>query len=150
MIQLAVVGQEHFRVDEIERELLPPSYTLQTVDALEQRHPNHQFALILGGDSVRDLPNWHEPGPLVSRVEIVAGARPGAETWSAFQLAEALRVSEQTIRLQWVPIPQIELASRELRQRVQAGQSIRFAVPRPVEEFIRERQLYQQDTHESR
>ena len=38
-----------FRVEAIEKELPPPSYTVETLAELKSRHPDHEFALIVGG-----------------------------------------------------------------------------------------------------
>ena len=45
-------------------------------------------------------------------------------------------------RLQVVDCPQVDIASRDIRARAKAGLSIRFLLPRSVEEFVRERKLY--------
>jgi nicotinate-nucleotide adenylyltransferase len=46
------------------------------------------------------------------------------------------------VRLRFVACPMIEIASRELRRAIADGMSIRYMVPRSVEEYIRERKLY--------
>lgn len=142
MVTLATTGQPSFRVEPIEKELPPPSYTVQTLEELRTRHPAHEFALIIGGDSLHDLPTWHQPQKLLKLAEIVAVSRPGFTTLSADELAEALHVTAGEVRLQLVDCPLIDLSSRELRQRVRDGKTIRFAVPRAVEEYVRERKLY--------
>ena len=46
------------------------------------------------------------------------------------------------LRLRFVACPMIEIASRELRRAMADGMSIRYMVPRAVEEYIRDRKLY--------
>jgi nicotinate-nucleotide adenylyltransferase len=142
MVTLATTGQPSFRVEPIEKELPPPSYTVQTLEELRARHPEHEFVLVIGGDSLHDLPTWYQPQRLLELAEIVAVARPGVTTPSAADLAKKLDVPAEKVRLRLVDCPLIDIASRELRQRVKAGRTIRYAVPRAVEEFIRERKLY--------
>ena len=57
MVALAAIGQPAFKVERIESELPPPSYTAETLRVLKQRHPSHDFHLIVGGDRrvTRDL-----------------------------------------------------------------------------------------------
>ncbi|OWK38312.1 nicotinate-nucleotide adenylyltransferase [Fimbriiglobus ruber] len=143
MVLLATTGQPAFRVEPIEKELPPPNYTSETLAELQERHPGHQFSLLLGADSLVDFPHWHEPKQIVARAELVVVARPGAEMQSVEQFAADLGVPPEVVRVKIVPCPLIEIASRDLRGRVAAGRSIRFLVPRAVEEFIRERKLYQ-------
>ena len=142
MVTLATTGQPAFRVEPIEKELPPPSYTVQTLEELHVRHPEHEFALVIGGDSLHDLPMWHQPAKLLKLAEIIAVARPGVQTLTVEDLAKALNVTAGEVRLQVVAGPLIDLSSRELRQRVKEGKTIRYAVPRAVEEYVRERKLY--------
>lgn len=142
MATLATTGQPQFRVEPIEKELPPPSYTAETLAELGRRHPGHEFALLLGADSVADLPKWYEPRRVVAQAAIVAVPRPGVELWDAARLAAALGIDPAGVRVSAVACPLIEIASREVRQRVAAGRSVRFLVPRAVEEYIRERKLY--------
>jgi nicotinate-nucleotide adenylyltransferase len=142
MVTLAITGQPNFRVEPIEKELPPPSYTVQTLEELRTRYPIHDFTLIIGGDSLRDLPTWHKPKKLLKLAEIVAVARPGIHIPTTSELAASLRVTEEDLMLQIVACPLIDLSSRELRQRVKEKKTIRFAVPRSVEEYVRERKLY--------
>ena len=68
--------------------------------------------------------------------------RPGAARVSGDELAARLGLPAEGVRLQLVDCPQVEIASRDIRARAKAGRSIRFLLPRGVEEFVRERSLY--------
>ena len=142
MAALAITGQPAFRVEPVEKELPPPSYTAATLAELRHRHPGHDFHLILGGDSVADLPKWHEPGKVVAAAGLIGVARPGVEPVPADRLAAALGLPADGVRLQWVDSPLIDVASREIRRRAGEGKTVRYLVPRAVEEFVRERGLY--------
>jgi nicotinate-nucleotide adenylyltransferase len=142
MVTLATTGQPAFRVEPIEKELPPPSYTARTLAELHARHPEHTFALIVGGDSVHDLPTWFEPATVLRLARLVAVPRPGAVLPTAGELAAKVGVPAEQVRLTAVECPQVDIASRDTRQRVNAGKSVRFLVPRAVEEYVRERKLY--------
>ena len=62
--------------------------------------------------------------------------------WTADRLAKALDLPVDTVRLRYVACPMIEIASRELRRAVADGMSVRYLVPRAVEEYLRDRKLY--------
>jgi nicotinate-nucleotide adenylyltransferase len=141
LVALATTGQPGFKVDPIERDLPPPSYTARTLAELHARHPGSEFALILGADSLDDLPGWHQPRRVVEQAELVVVPRPGEGLMSAEELAGRLGVDR--VRMTVVGCPLIGIASRDVRQRVADGKTIRFLVPRAVEEYIRERKLYQ-------
>jgi nicotinate-nucleotide adenylyltransferase len=142
MLELAVAGHGAFKVDRIEKELPPPSYTAQTLAELHRRHPGSELFLLMGSDCLPDLPGWYEPRLVIERAGLVVVPRPGVMLWTAERLAAALRVEVPAVRLRFVACPMIEIASRELRRAIADGMSIRYMVPRSVEEYVRDRKLY--------
>jgi nicotinate-nucleotide adenylyltransferase len=142
MTGLAIVAQPAFAVNSIERELPPPSYTTNTLAELKQRHPGDTFSLIVGADCLPDLPKWHAPARILEQAALIVVPRPGVELWDAARLAAALNVDVKTVRMTLVDSPLVEIASRDIRRRVAEGRSIRYLVPRAVEEYIREKGLY--------
>lgn len=145
MIQLAIAGHPQFRLSDIEKERPGPSYTADTLSALHDQRPEVDWHLLLGSDCLPDLPGWHEPLRVVSQAKLVVVARPGWPVWQAEQLRNALRLDEsQPLHLQIVPVPLIEIASRDLRRRVSEGRSIRYFVPAAVGAYIADKGLYRQ------
>ncbi len=142
MVTLATTGQPAFHVEAIEKELPPPSYTANTIAELRMRHPEHEFSLIVGADCLPDIPKWHDPPRLLELTSLIVVPRPGTPLWTATELATAIGVSPSNVRMQTIDCPLMELASRDIRTRVAEGKTIRYLVPRAVEEFIRERKMY--------
>ena len=142
MLDLAVAGHPAFRIDRIEKELPEPSFTARTLAELHARHPGNEFFLLMGSDCLPDLPSWYEPRQVIELAGLVVVPRPGVMLWTAERLAKALGVDVSAVRLRFVACPMIEIASRELRRAVADGMSIRYMVPRAVEEYVRERKLY--------
>jgi nicotinate-nucleotide adenylyltransferase len=147
MLQLAIAGQADFRVEEIEQERPGPSYTVDTLSGLSRCHPGHTWALLLGTDALVDLPQWYDPSGIVQRAVLLVMPRHGFPFLTAEQLRAALKLPEGTLlQEQLIEVPQIDIASRDLRRRAAAGRSLRYLLPRAVECYIRERHLYRKDT----
>lgn len=142
MLELAIAGHTAFRVERIEKDLPPPSYTAETLAELSRRHAGDEFFLLMGSDQLPDLPGWHEPLQVIGHAGLVVVPRPGVMLWTAERLATALGADVSSVHLRFVACPMIEIASRELRRAVADGMSIRYMVPRAVEEYIRDRKLY--------
>jgi nicotinate-nucleotide adenylyltransferase len=142
MIELAIAGHASFRVERVEKELPPPSYTAETLAELRRRNPSDEFFLLMGSDTLPDLPLWYEPRRVIEQAGLVVVPRPGVMLWTAERLATALGMEPAAVRLRFVACPMIEIASRELRRAMTDGMSIRYMVPRAVEEYIRDRELY--------
>ena len=143
MIELATAGHPSFRLERIEKELPPPSYTVETLAELIRRHPEHEFHLLMGADQLPDLPIWYEPVRLIEQAGLIVVPRPGVMLWTAERLAKALGVDVEKVRLRFAACPMIEIASRELRRAIADVRSVRYLLPRSVEGYIRERKLYE-------
>ncbi len=142
MVGLAITGQPAFRVDAIERDLPAPSYTANTLAALRVKHPDHTFVLLVGSDVLPDLANWHRPADVLDAAELAVVGRPGVPVLSAEDVAASVGVGPERVRLTAVESPLVAISSRDLRARFAAGRTVRFLLPRAVEEYVRERKLY--------
>jgi nicotinate-nucleotide adenylyltransferase len=142
MIRLALGDAPEFAVDLLEIERDGPSYTADTLDELHRRRPGDEFFLLLGSDSLPDVPKWHDPKRIVARAGLVVMERPGWPVYTAHEIAAAIGVGEASLSLQKVEVPLIDIASRDIRRRVAAGRSVRFMLPAAVERYIRDQRLY--------
>jgi nicotinate-nucleotide adenylyltransferase len=143
MLRLALSGPPVFRIDPLETERDGPSFTADTLEELDRRHPGREWSLLLGGDSLADFPSWREPLRILKRAELVVMERPGSPILGPEELAGALKMPAGTQpRLRKVDVPLIDLSSRDIRRRVTAGCSIRFMVPPEVDDYVRANRLY--------
>jgi nicotinate-nucleotide adenylyltransferase len=143
MLNLALAGHKAFRALEIEKDRPGPSYTADTLDALAQLYLDNQWFLLIGSDSLDDLPTWHEPARILARAELLVVVRPdhllpSPETFQNMFGRNELRAPE----LHVVQMPLIEIASSDLRSRAASGRSLRYQVPRSVECYIENKGLY--------
>jgi nicotinate-nucleotide adenylyltransferase len=141
MVRLAVGANPHFAVSNLEIEREGPSYTAETLAALrEQLAADSEIFLILGQDSLADLPNWWQPQRIISLARLAVAARTAWEPAQADALERELPGISQ--RLVWLDMPRIDISSTAVRERVRRGLSIRYWVTPAVEEYIREHGLY--------
>jgi len=145
MVRLAVRGNPAFEPSSIELDRDGPSYTLLTVRELRaQIGSADELFLVLGADSVRDIPNWWRASELVREVDIIAFDRPACTVEQAvdglvkhFGRTWADRVLELK-----VDAPLLGISATEIRERLARGRSIRYMVPEAVRAYIMERGLY--------
>lgn len=146
MLALAIAGQPVFRVDDLERRRPGPSYTIDTLTEIHQRHPNDELFLLAGSDVLPDLASWREPGPIIELAGLLIAARPGWPIWPHDQLLAALNLPKpDALRFQVVYAPLISISSRDLRQRVSQGRSLRYLVPPAVDAYIEAHRVYHED-----
>jgi nicotinate-nucleotide adenylyltransferase len=143
MLALAVAGHPAFRIDEIEMDRPGPSFTADTLAELLDRHPGAELLLLLGSDTLPDLPLWHNPQEVVRRAGLLVVMRPGHPLLPEAELRARLQLPEGTpLWMQAVEAPLIDIASRDLRRRAAEGRSLRYLVPRAVECYIQDKHLY--------
>lgn len=136
MVKLATANNPLFDVSNIEIARKGTSFTIDTVLALQQAHPEHTFALVIGEDSLLDFMTWHRPADIAGAVELLVYRRPGRTNESA----EALRLFPD--RIHFAEAPLLEVSSASIRARLKSGQSIRHLVPDPVFDYITQHGLY--------
>lgn len=140
MLQRAIAGNESFEISHLEIERPGPHYTIDTVRQLSQLEPNADIVLLLGGDSLRDLPTWRQYSDLVAEVyQIGVMRRPG----DPFDMpALETKIPGLTEKVIFIDAPLQDLASRELRRRVASGEVYRCYVLPSVSEYIEANRLY--------
>jgi len=145
MVELAIEGNPAFEASRIELERQGPSYTLVTVRQLRAALGSAAaLFLLLGADSVHDIPTWWRAQELVREVEIIAFERPGYSLDEDFKALAGLfgEAWARNVRELKVPAPVIGISATEIRERVRAGKSIRYMVPEPVRQYIIEHGVY--------
>ncbi len=135
MTRRATQGNPGFATSEVEVRRAGISYTVETVRALQETHPDYAFSLLLGGDSLHDFGSWYQPEEILARVPLIVYQRPGAA-------GEAPVASFLEGRVRFASAPLIDLSATEIRARVRAGRSIRYLVPDAVRAYIEEQGLY--------
>jgi nicotinate-nucleotide adenylyltransferase len=140
MTRLAIQGDPKFELTMIEMERPGPSYTIESVEQLQEAYPDAQLFLLMAADSLRQIESWREPDRLLSMVEWAVGPRPGTQMPDHEGLAA--RFGSAASRIHLLDGPSLDVSSSQIRERVASGRAIRYLVPRAVEELIATRRLY--------
>lgn len=140
MTRLAIHDDPGFELSPLEMERPGPSYTIDSVVELTRLYPDAQLFLIMAADSLAQIDTWREPDRLLDEIEWVVGPRTGAHLPERSAL-EA-RFGDRASRIHLLAGPALDVSSSEIRRRVAAGHTIRYLVPRKVEELIIARELY--------
>lgn len=134
MVDLAIAGDPRFVLDRIELATNGPSYTLDTVRALQAAHPGASWFLLIGQDQYAGLHTWHGWEELLDRVVLAVAQRPGVRLPIN---SDVLRHAQRS-----VPLPMLDISSTDIRSRVALGQPIDHLVPPAVARYIDQHALY--------
>lgn len=138
MLRLAIGGHEAFRVSPIEVDRGDVSYTVDTLEEVHAAHPEAALHLLMGSDSLADLPTWRHPARICEVATLAVVHRAGTPPPDFAPLSTIGQKVNQRV----VEMPGWELSSREIRRRIASDLSIRFQTPRAVEEYIKAHKLY--------
>jgi nicotinate-nucleotide adenylyltransferase len=141
MIELAISSKPYFELSTIEIEQRGPSYTVDTLSTLQKKlGVEAKLFLLLGWDSLIELPKWHKPAELVKMCQVIVFARASSNLPDLKALEVFIpRLKESTILLDMKPV---NISSTDLRMRTAIGLSLNGLVPDQVERYIREQGLY--------
>ena len=160
MLELALAGQDRLRANAIELERSGPSYTIDTLALLNERHPNRAFALVVGIDGFRELHTWYRYQEIPVACDLIVTSRPpdavhpGPDALQRATSQIAVRAAfwyESAIgsfrhhsghRLDFVPVTAIDVSASAIRSAVAAGRSIRYLTPDSVADYIVAHGLY--------
>ena len=110
-----------------------PSYTIDTLNALQAKFPDDEFYLVIGADNWELFDKWRNSEEILSKYHVLIYPRLGHEVTIPDELKE---------RVTLVDAPIIELSSTQIRKRLADGLSVRYYVPDAVLDFIERKQLY--------
>jgi nicotinate-nucleotide adenylyltransferase len=124
----ARVFGERVQVSRIEQEL-DEGRTLRVVQALQARHPDHRFSLVIGMDALAERTKWYRFAELEKLVTLIVLGRQGVEPISGYTVLPALP----------------GVSSTEVRRRLARNEDVRWLVPARVRELIAQHGLYAEE-----
>ncbi|RMF40210.1 MAG: nicotinate (nicotinamide) nucleotide adenylyltransferase [Planctomycetota bacterium] len=142
MLRLSLYGNDRFELDTRELDREGPSFTIDSLQDLSRAHPDWDMHLLLGADAIEGFDRWKEPEQIVRLARLCVFARGGHPPPDLRQLAPLTGSLPGGRQPRVVAIPQIEISSSDIRQRVRTGRSIRYLVHPAVQAYIAQHRLY--------
>ena len=132
MARLATEQAPQLYVSDIEFKLPQPSYTIDTLTHLKEKHPEKEFALVMGADNLSSFKKWKNYEILLSNHKLFVYPRPNVDT-SEWQNHPSIVFTDT---------PQMDISSTCIRKSIHQQKSIQFFVPDAVIDFMERKSLY--------
>jgi nicotinate-nucleotide adenylyltransferase len=132
LVRLGIGENARLRASDVEFQLPKPSYTVDTLAFLKEKHPEHQFVLIMGGDNLGSLHLWKNYEQILTENDIYVYKRPGYEL-GALATHPRVRAFEA---------PPLDISATYIREAIKAGKSVQYLVPDAVWEYLESGGLY--------
>ncbi|MBR8537634.1 nicotinate-nucleotide adenylyltransferase [Carboxylicivirga sediminis] len=135
MVCIATQKEPKYRAEDIELSLPIPSYTIDTLKALEKKYTDCCFSIIMGADNIARFEHWKSAEEIIANHRIYVYPRHGTN----------LHSHTLTHNCKITAAPLIEIASSDIRQWIKEGKQTPFFLPAKVFEYIQSKGLYLDD-----
>ena len=133
MVQLAIKNYQKMRASNVEFSLPTPSYTIDTLTYLQEKHPDYSFSLIMGEDNLGSLHKWKNYDLLLQNYQVIVYPRIFGEDISSSPNVTQLKNHHNIHK---IDAPIIELSATEIRDMIKSGKNVRPMLPPEVFEYL--------------
>lgn len=140
MLKRAISATPEFELSTLEFERPGPHYTIETLGLLQEKYPSTRLVLLIGGDSLRDLPVWNRPQEIITALSAFGVMRRPNDNLDLEHLEQLYPGLSAKIR--FVDAPQLEISASTIRQRIANGGHFRYYLPSAVYDYIQQNKLY--------
>ena len=147
MVAAATRADPRFRLCDLELERGGVSYTVDTLRAITERHPEWSLWLLLGTDLADGFRSWKEPDVVARLAQVVAVPRPGSPQ------APVPRPGSPQASVRPFPtvhVTPVDLSSSRIRDRVERGLPVGNMVSPAVLTIIEDEGLYHRSSAPAR
>lgn len=149
MVSAAVAGNSHFEPSTVELEREGLSYTIDTVEHYQKLYPNAKISLIIGGDNVKYLKDWHRAEDLFKQCHFLVAPRliSFAKQESSSEISMKTLVKKESVemkglRISVIDFPGIAISASYIRGRLKQKQTVLYMVPPDVNKILLDKNYY--------
>lgn len=154
MLRRAIHAEPGFSVSEIEAQISPPSYTIDTLGLFLEKEKRCEYHFIIGIDAFLEIHLWKKYAQVLDSVHFIVAARPG---YHQFQLEsylkslgyckmEAYWISKNAQgKVYYLAEKVSAVSSSEVRHMLKDDDSAKGEVPASVYDYISKHGLYNID-----
>ncbi|MES2140245.1 MAG: nicotinate (nicotinamide) nucleotide adenylyltransferase [Bacteroidota bacterium] len=133
LVDLAIGDNTKLKSSNIEFNLPQPSYTIVTLTYLKEKHPQHEFVLIMGADNLESFHKWKNYEEILKHHQLYIYPRPGSEGGNL----------KDHPQIKLVNAPVMEISSTAIRQAIKEKKDMRYFMPEAVWQYIKEMHFYE-------
>jgi nicotinate-nucleotide adenylyltransferase len=131
LVKLAIEGENKLKASNIEFKLPKPSYTVNTLIYLKEKHPYNEFVIVMGSDGFKNISKWKNANYILENYRLLIYKRPGFEIDN--KIGTNIKVLDG---------PQLYITSTYIRELIRIRKSIRFLLPDVVKDEIEANNYY--------
>ena len=140
LVNLAISDNPGFELSRVDIDRPGPHYSVDTVLLLRKQFPHDELFYLMGGDSLHNLPGWHQPQRFVDACDGIGVMHRHEDQIDLDTLEKQL--PGITAKIHLIEAPILEVSSHQIRQRILAGEGYRYYMSEKVYQLVEEMHLY--------
>ena len=140
MVEAAIENCLDFEISRVEINRPAPHYAVDTMRLLSEEYQQAGLIYLMGGDSLKDLPEWQDCKEFVNLCHAIGVMRRPGKEINLTLLETQIPGIKQKIR--FFDTPLVDIAASQIRHRIKNNQTYRFYLPQSVYHFIRQHNIY--------
>jgi len=133
LVKLAIGDDPNIKASDIEFGLPQPNYTSNTLAYLEEKHPDHQFVLIMGADNLLHFHKWKNSEHILESHELYVYPRVDSDEGGDLNAHASVKM---------VDAPIMKISSSFIRKAIKEGKKVMHYMPKEVSDYVDEMNLY--------
>ncbi|GAB1450744.1 nicotinate (nicotinamide) nucleotide adenylyltransferase [Draconibacterium sp.] len=133
LVNQSIENDDRFRASNIEFNLPKPSYTIDTLTYLHERHPGYSFSILMGSDNLESFHKWKNSEIIIENYGVKVYPRPGFDLSKVPDHKNIAIVKDA---------PLMEISSSFIRNAIKNGKDIRHFMPQKAWEYLDEMNFY--------
>jgi nicotinate-nucleotide adenylyltransferase len=131
IIRMEIEDNSKLQVSDIEFSMPQPSYTIDTLIRLKEKHPEYQYALIMGSDNLQNFHKWKNYQQILDDYSIYVFPRPGFEIDRAHKNIHIVK-----------DVPYMEISASFIRHSIKEGKDVSYLMPEKAWKYTDEMNFY--------
>ncbi len=132
LLNMALEGQNKIKSCTVEFNLPQPSYTVNTLAHLKEKHPDHNFYLIMGSDNLMSFHKWKNYEYILNHYKMLVYPRPGFSE----------NPYKENTNVIFTQAPLMDISSTFIRDAIKNNRNIAFFLPASVWEYLQSTNYY--------
>ncbi len=135
LVRIATEDEPKFKAEDIEFGLPQPSYTIDTLTYLKEKHPDKNFSLLMGEDNLRGFNKWKNYEQILANHHLFVYPRIEGEP-----IEHTLKGHVSVTFCEDVPL--MKISASYIRQQIKEGKSVDFLLMEKVAKYVDEMNFY--------
>lgn len=146
LVRVAIQDNPKLRASDVEFNLPQPSYTSTTLAYLKEKHPGHEFSMIMGEDNLRTLNKWYNFEHLLANYRFYV--YPRVLTLSEEEEVQSMEtrvkngLEDHPSVIMCDDAPVMKVSSSFVRQAIKDKKDVRYLLTEAVYKYIDEMSFY--------